>query len=222
MKTQSIPDAIRHAYEITGNELKRSRINISFRYIIWEFSGATCTCVLLTERKVYTGNVGDSRSLLCSIINGKECSRALTSDHKPSLPAERARIEASGGEVRRYTSKTGAEYGPYRVWVRGEKVPGLAMSRSFGDAVAASVGVTNIPDLTETDLQSSDKFIVLGSDGVWDRLSNEEVTKMAFEYTKLGQPEKAVNNIINESRRRWENSGVHIDDISCILIMLNE
>jgi len=29
-----------------------------------------------------------------------------------------------------------------RVWVKGENVPGLAMTRSMGDMVAASVGVS--------------------------------------------------------------------------------
>ena len=31
--------------------------------------------------------------------------------------------------------------GPLRVWLRNENVPGLAMTRSFGDLVAESVGV---------------------------------------------------------------------------------
>ena len=35
--------------------------------------------------------------------------------------------------------------GPERVWLKDIDVPGLAMSRSFGDTIAASVGVTHIP-----------------------------------------------------------------------------
>lgn len=95
------------------------------------------------------------------------------------------------------------------------------MSRSFGDAMAASVGVTTEPDITETAVQPQDKFIVLGSDGIWDRLSNDEVMRMAFKYSKADQPERAVNAIIAEARKRWANYGVHIDDISCILVMLH-
>lgn len=37
--------------------------------------------------------------------------------------------------------------GPERVWLRNIDVPGLAMSRSFGDQIAASVGVTVIPGI---------------------------------------------------------------------------
>lgn len=31
------------------------------------------------------------------------------------------------------------------MWVQGDNVPGLAMTRSFGDLVGASVGVSPIP-----------------------------------------------------------------------------
>ena len=50
------------------------------------------------------------------------------------------------------------------------------MSRSFGDTVAASVGVIAEPEVSEhrrdiTDFK--DTFILLGSDGIWDFISNE-------------------------------------------------
>ena len=34
----------------------------------------------------------------------------------------------------------GMKSGPYRVWLKNENFPGLAMSRSIGDFVAGSVG----------------------------------------------------------------------------------
>ena len=37
--------------------------------------------------------------------------------------------------------------GPYRVWLKTENYPGLAMSRSIGDFVAASVGVICEPGI---------------------------------------------------------------------------
>ncbi len=37
--------------------------------------------------------------------------------------------------------------GPERVWLKDIDVPGLAMSRSFGDAVASTVGVIVIPGI---------------------------------------------------------------------------
>ncbi len=59
---------------------------------------------------------------------------------------------ANNGRVERYTSKLtinllgfGMNLGPYRVWLKTENYPGLAMSRSIGDFVATTVGVISDP-----------------------------------------------------------------------------
>lgn len=39
----------------------------------------------------------------------------------------------------------GESNGPYRVWLKNEGYPGLAMSRSIGDFVCESVGVISDP-----------------------------------------------------------------------------
>lgn len=53
------------------------------------------------------------------------------------------------------------------------------MTRSIGDLVAGSVGVTAEPELQVfSNLTVQDKAIVIASDGIWDRLSNIEVTRI--------------------------------------------
>jgi hypothetical protein len=47
--------------------------------------------------------------------------------------------------------------GPPRVWLRDVNVPGLCMTRSFGDLVAASVGVIDEPQVITTALRPEDK-----------------------------------------------------------------
>jgi len=49
------------------------------------------------------------------------------------------------------------------------------MARSFGDLVAASVGVSPEPEVLNFDLKTQDKFIIIASDGVWEFLSNDMV-----------------------------------------------
>lgn len=44
------------------------------------------------------------------------------------------------------------EMGPCRVWLAGSDTPGLSMTRAFGDAVAATVGVIAQPDITQASL----------------------------------------------------------------------
>jgi len=65
--------------------------------------------------------------------------------------------------------------GPERVWLKEIEVPGLAMSRSFGDTVAASVGVIAIPEVTEWTFTKNDQFLIIASDGIWEFMDNQEV-----------------------------------------------
>ena len=50
------------------------------------------------------------------------------------------------------------------------------MTRSIGDMAATTVGVIARPEITYfPNLTSNDKFLVIASDGLWDRLSNFEI-----------------------------------------------
>lgn len=104
--------------------------------------------------RITCGNVGDSRAIVGSLREGSIyliiivtvwSAKPLSQDHKPNLPGELKRIEARGGRVDCYRDQQGRAMGPMRVWLKTERIPGLAMSRSIGDFVAASVGVSAEP-----------------------------------------------------------------------------
>ena len=78
--------------------------------------------------------------------------------------------------VRGYVVEDGSFVGPARVWMKGDNIPGLAMSRSAGDLIASQVGVSSQPDVTIHDLTPIDKFLILASDGLWEFLPNQAVT----------------------------------------------
>jgi hypothetical protein len=69
----------------------------------------------------------------------------LTRDHKPNEKDEMARIKKKGGRIQPFRDDDGEFIGPARVWLKEDEIPGLAMSRSFGDRVASSVGVVAEP-----------------------------------------------------------------------------
>ena len=70
------------------------------------------------------------------------------------------------------------------MWLKNKQVPGLAMTRSIGDLVAGSVGVTAEPEIQIfNNLKPSDKALVIASDGLWDRISNEEIMHIVMSDT---------------------------------------
>jgi serine/threonine protein phosphatase PrpC len=77
------------------------------------------------------------------------------------------------------------------------------MSRSLGDLVAASVGVIYEPEILEYDITPEDKFIVLGSDGIFEFLPNEDVVRIIVPYWKIGDIQGACDVLAKEARARW-------------------
>ena len=178
------------------------------------FSGTTLILVLIKGSTLYCANVGDSRALVARQINDTSTSTssgrhwmsiALSRDHKPDDRNESARIMQCNGRVESYQDENGNPVGPARVWLKNKDLPGLAMSRSMGDAVAASVGVIPDPEILEFMLTAEDKFVVIGSDGVFEFLSNEEVVKIAVPYWKNKDVEGSCEALWKEANIRWKS-----------------
>jgi serine/threonine protein phosphatase PrpC len=50
---------------------------------------------------------------------------------------------------------------------------------------------------------AGDQFIVIASDGVWEFLSNEEVSAIVMPHYLKNSAEKAAEALIKESIKRW-------------------
>lgn len=97
------------------------------------------------------------------------------------------------------------------------------MTRSIGDMVATSVGVTAEPEIQIfSSLKPVDKALVIASDGLWDRLSNDEIMHivMSENYYPKKDSEGAATHLVNESARRWQNEQGMVDDITIIVAYL--
>jgi serine/threonine protein phosphatase PrpC len=77
------------------------------------------------------------------------------------------------------------------------------MTRSFGDAVAARVGVNAEPEMSEVELTKEDKVLVLASDGVWEFLKNEDVAKIIYPFYVKKNAEGAAESLVREAHKRW-------------------
>jgi serine/threonine protein phosphatase PrpC len=110
--------------------------------------------------------------------------------------------------------------GPYRVWVKGERYPGIAMSRSIGDLIGTSVGVICIPDIFEIKIEPSFKFITIASDGIWEFLQNDQVKDLTLKFYEKRENESACKLLIKEATKLWKKEEIVIDDITAIIIYL--
>ena len=111
--------------------------------------------------------------------------------------------------------------GPARVWLGHMDVPGLAMSRSLGDAVAHSAGVSSEPEFFEYEFNKGreDLVLVMASDGLWEFMSDQEVMDIACSTT---EPRFAVDRLISESNERWMKEEQVIDDTTvCVAFLGN-
>lgn len=99
-------------------------------------SGSTAVCSLISPTHFYIANCGDSRAVLCR--KGKAA--ISTMDHKPTVAAERKRIQDAGGSVMIHR-------------VNGS----LAVSRALGDfeyksvegkgISYSSISIRNLPNI---------------------------------------------------------------------------
>ena len=100
--------------------------------------------------------------------------------------------------------------------------PGLAMSRSFGDKKAKYCGVIPIPDIIEYNLKWNYKYMVICSDGVWEFMSNEEVSDIVYRFEDNKDGSTCAKKIVERARQVWENTGYAIDDITCVVVFFKE
>jgi len=185
--TINLNNALFKAAKETQTRLINSMIDI-------EFSGSTLLVLFIKDCKLAVLNVGDSRAVVGkkSLVKKIWEQSPLSKDHKPENLEENLRIVKAGGRIEKFKDLQGKESGPTRVWFSKDNSYGISMSRSLGDTIAKNYGVTwepglikafyslyliseNLKEIKEFDLEDEIKFIVLGSDGLWEVLDNSEV-----------------------------------------------
>ena len=183
------------------------------------FSGSTCISVIFTPEKLIVPNIGDSRAVLARYDKATNSYKAieLSRDHKPTEKDEAKRIYENEGRIQPFTEE-GEFVGPQRVWLKDEEVPGLAMTRSFGDRVAATVGVISEPEIKEFDFDENDKFMIIASDGIWEFISSQECVEIIKDFYEKNDLKGCANYLYEESSKRWIKEEEVIDDTTLVLV----
>lgn len=177
-------------------------------------SGTTTTVIISRAEGLYVSHVGDSRAVLA--VQGRPV-RDLTIDHKPEQPAERARIESKGGMVVKQPYDVN-----HRVYVRGERYPGLAMSRALGDLIGYyDAGISCEPSLAFYPKEDVPSALVLCSDGVWEFISSQSAADMVMSDVDEA-PMAAAEILCKKSWDLWisEEQGQVVDDITAVVVKL--
>jgi serine/threonine protein phosphatase PrpC len=144
---------------------------------------------------------GDSRAILQRSSDGSTSVISLSNDHKPNNVDEVLRIRNAGGEV-----------------IRGLIEGRLAVSRGLGDfsfkhtpsvlcALDITVHCSSMDDYVLPENQmvtpvpeimfynrvaTSDKFITIASDGIWDVLSNDKCAEIISKIFDEGEQRTAL------------------------------
>ncbi|CAO2141294.1 unnamed protein product [Urochloa humidicola] len=190
----AVSTAIKAAYLATDSELLAQHQDAS--------GGACATTALVKGGDLYVAHVGDCRAVL-SRDGG--AAAALTADHTCAAEGERERIERGGG----YVSRSGSG-----VWrVQGS----LAVSRSFGDA-GLKRWVLAEPEVVRVPLDAGCEFVVIASDGLWDKVSNQEAVDIVSRSRNMlaaMSVGRSCAELVELARRRGSR-----DDVTVMVVEL--
>ena len=177
-----------------------------------------CTaCVMAideTNKKLYFSNAGDSRVVMCK--NG--VGEAQSEDHKPEMESEKSRIYKADG------------------WISDGRVKGnLNLTRGFGDLEykqnknlkPEEQMITANPDLKIVDYTDDVEFVIIGCDGIWDCLKNQEACDFVSKRLK-DNPNIKISKIVEEmldnivAKDLYNETGVGCDNMTCIVIVFKK
>ncbi len=187
----NIEQSLINSFKKIDDELKK--------YSQIENCGSTATIILIDKELnlIYSANVGDSKSIL---INKNKTYKNLTTEHKvESNYEENERIKKLGGLI-----------------FNGRLFGQLVLSRALGDFSLKNNGLISIPSIHKILLNEDDCFIVIASDGIWDVLSEDDITNICIDNYNLNCDELGkfiVKKAIDMGSE---------DNISCIIVLIND
>jgi len=186
-------------------------------------AGATAVVAVVTGEILTVANAGDSRAVLCRRRKTSCEEEAKTKghyaypmsyDHKPSQTHEMNRILRSGGFVNHFGRING----------------NLNLSRSIGDLKYKQVPgippahqmITAEPDIMQIVLEEDDEFLLLGCDGIWDCLSNQQAVDFVMNRIDTKSPTEIgaemLGQIISDDPRVTQ--GIGGDNMTIMIVDL--
>ncbi|OVA02732.1 Protein phosphatase 2C (PP2C)-like domain [Macleaya cordata] len=189
---EEIVEAVKNGYLTTDSEFLKEDVR----------GGTCCVTALIRKGDLIVSNAGDCRA----VMSRGGVAEALTSDHRPSREDEKERIETQGGYV-------DFCHGVWRL--QGS----LAVSRGIGDRHLKEWVVAE-PETKILKIKPECEFLVLASDGLWDKVTNQEAVDIARPLcidTVKPAPFSACKKLAELAVTRGS-----VDDISVMIIQLEK
>jgi len=169
-----------------------------------------CVCVIDEgNKKMYFANAGDSRVVLCK--NGNAI--PMSTDHKPELEKEKDRIYKADG------------------WITDGRVKGnLNLTRGLGDLdykqnknlKPEEQIITSNPDILIEDFSNDVDFIIIGCDGIWDCLTNQQACDFVKNrLNNKGKLSKIIEEMMDSicAKDLYNATGLGCDNMTCMIII---
>lgn len=185
-----VEEAVKHGYLKTDSDFLDEET----------LGGSCCVTALITKGDLIVSNAGDCRA----VLSRDGVAEAITTDHRPSRQDEKDRIEALGGFIDCYNG----------VWrIQGS----LAVSRGIGDRQLKQWVIAE-PETNVLKIKADDEFLILASDGLWEKVTNQEAVDIARPLCtgiNKTQPLAACKKLVDLSVSRGS-----LDDVSVMVIQL--
>ena len=107
--------------------------------------------------------------------------------------------------------------------MKNSDIPGLSISRSFGDVIAHTVGVISEPEIKTFIYNGSEKFMILASHEFWKIINSEESVEIVKEFYENNMDAiGALNKLALEILKKCENENKSINEDITIIIVFFE
>ena len=216
-------------------------------------SGSCALVTIVFDNRIYIGNIGDSRAILSAnngknvkVLTTdhkpndiKEYERAIKNgsqiyldkeDGEKMFITEQKQIDKYIKKVNKNNKNNEEAEDEDEILVFRESPSDLAVMRTIGDIKAkrkeygANPGsIISKPDVFVYDCVSSDDFIVMGCDGIFDDLTNEQIISSAwFVYKNLAKQENYNIHTLTQNACdiiiKYGMDKLTGDNLSCIVI----
>ncbi|XP_033119315.1 protein phosphatase 1D-like [Anneissia japonica] len=234
--------AIKDGFAITQNDMWKYRA--SWKKTLSGYpstAGTTCSMAIIIGIKMYIAHVGDSGIVMGYDDEGMINSEVLTIEHKPDSKPERKRIEGDGGLV---MTKNGvnrvvwkrpkiSHMGPVRRSTSIDCIPFLAVARSLGDLWSYNYEskkyiISPKPDIEVMTLDPYEhKFLVLGTDGLWNMISGTRAVDIVADYereriSKNGvHQQTAAQVIVRAAIKQWNDRFLRADNTTAVVVFID-